>query len=241
MQENNFANSKHQKSLTKNIFGQLAKLNNFIINQETNESKSEDNVLEFDKNDALITRSESEARIIVIFIIIAVINQVLLTVLTIVTNESMKTELNLVDVEIHTPSQLPHLQIILINGSVFSSKFQKRYTFSTSQYQFDLPLTADYYFSFDFRGRMSFIYGNSNRIHFFQTFRNIHGKRREKKHKIPGIHAEEESSTTGFNCSVLQIGSYLMLFGGGKDRGTKRKAFDVIINSCNMLKNYFHR
>ena len=125
------------------------------------------------------------------------------------------------------PFQVPYFQIILKNGSVFSSKYRKRDTFSPSQYQFDLPKTADYYFSFDYRGRMSFIYGNSNRTHFFQTFRNIHGKRREKKHEIPGINEEDESLTTGFNCSIIQIGSYLMLFGGGKDRGTKRKAFDV--------------
>ena len=227
MQGKNFANSIHQKSLTKNLFGQLAKLNNFIINQETNESKSEDNVLEFDKNDGLITRSESEAWIIVIFIIIAIFNEILLTVLGFVACGTLKIELNLVDVEIHTTSKLPYLQIILNNGSVFSSKYGKTDTFYTSQYQFDLPNSADYYFSFDFRGRMSFIHGNSNRPYFFQTFRNIHGKRREKRHEIPGIVVEGESLTTGFNCSITQIGSYLMLFGGGKDWGAKHKTFDV--------------
>ena len=222
MQQRNVNNSIYKKSLTKNLFGQLAKLNNLIINQETtSEAKSEENLLEFDKNDQLISRSESESRIIIIFAIMALINQIIIFTFTIVASNNLKNELKVMDLQIPIQFKMPFLQIILNNGSVYSSNLIED-PFFNHQHQFDLPRDAHYYYSFDYRGRMSYIHGKSKRNYLYQTFKNIQSKKREKKHKFPGEHAEDTDSMTGFNCSIVQAGPYLMLFGGGIDRGHNR-------------------
>ena len=217
MQQKNKNDSKYQRSLTKTLFGQLTKLNNFIINQETNEAKLEENVLEFDKNDQLISKSESECRIIAILGVVALINQFILSALTILLIDNLKHELKMLPFELPVQFKIPYLQVILNNGSVLLSHF-KEDTFFNYQHQFDLPTFANYYYSFDYRGKMSYIHGKSKRNYFYQTFKNVQRKKREKKHLFPGIHAYDTDARTGFNCSIVQVGSKLVLFGGGIDR-----------------------
>ena len=216
--------------MTKNVFGQLTKVNNLIINQEsTTEENSEENVLEFDKNDQLISSSESESRIILIFAVMAFINQIIIFTFTIVASNNLKNELKVMDLQIPIQLKMPFLQIILNNGSVYSSNLIED-PFFNPQHQFDLPRDAHYYYSFDYRGRMSYIHGKSKRNYFFQTFKNQKSKTREKKHKFPGKHAEDTDSMTGFNCSIVQAGPYLMLFGGGIDRGQNRMFFRLLVH-----------
>ena len=222
--------------MTKNLFGQLTKLNNLIISQEsTTEEKSEENVLEFDKNDQLISRSESERRIISIFAVLAFINQIIIFTFTIVASNNLKNELKVMDLQIPIQFKMPFLQIILNNGSVFSSNLIEDPFFNT-QYQFDLPRDAHYYYSFDYRGRMFYIHGKSKRNYFFQTFKNQKSKTREKKHKFPGKHAKDTDSMTGFNCSIEQAGPYLMLLGGGIDRGQNCKFFRFLVHCRYVLQ-----
>ena len=209
----------HSKYLTKDVFGQLAKLNNFILNQDVKESKSDDNLLEFDKNDQLISRTESEHRIFIILAITSFINCLIITTLSIITNKNARSEPNVVDVEIPTLFKMPYLQAIHKNGSVFSSQFYTHLSSINFAHVFDLPL-ADLYSSFEYRQRLSYVHGKSNRQYFFQTFKNIHGKARQRKHEFTG-EAEIDHSyifAIGFNSSIAQIGSFLMFFGGGHDR-----------------------
>ena len=216
MQQKNKNDTYYQRSLTRNLFGQLTKLNNFIINQ-TNEAKLKENVLEFDKNDQLISRSESECRIIIFLVVTALINEFILSALTILAYNNLKHEHETNDFPTPIHFKMPYLQVILNNGSVFSSHFNED-TFFNHKHQFDLPMLANYYYSFDYKGKMSYIHGKSKRNYFYQTFKNIQSKKREKKHDFPGKYAYETDARTGFNCSIVQVGSYLLLFGGGIDR-----------------------
>ena len=211
-------NGINQKSLTRNIFGQLTKLIYFIINQE-----ADNNIFEFEKNDQLISRSESEHRIVVILAFISLINATFLTTFSIIINESSKNEIDLIDVEIPVLFKVPYLQAIYKNGSVVSSHFLTNSSDIGSKHLLDLPET-DYYYSFlDHKQESSFIHAKSKRKYFFQTFKNIHGKGRQRKHKFTGKSSMlYPNGIMSFNSSIMQIGSFLMFFGGGQDGNTSK-------------------
>ena len=207
----------YHNSFSINVFGQLAKLNNFIVNQDAKEP-TENSLLEFEKNDQLISRSESEHRIFVMFAIASFINCFIITTLSIITNKTSNTEPNIMEVEIPIVFKMAHLQAIHKNGTVFSSHFDTHLSSIEFEYLFDLP-SADLYSSFEYRQKLFYVHGKGHRQYFFQTFKNIHGKARQRKHEFTG-EAEIDHSyifTTGFNSSVAQIGSFLMFFGGGHD------------------------
>ena len=71
---------------TKNLFSQISNLNKFIINQDTIVAQHKENVLEFDKNDQLISKYESEVRISVILCVLSVLNISILATLIMTVN-----------------------------------------------------------------------------------------------------------------------------------------------------------
>ena len=170
-----------EKYKTGNIFSQLAKLNKFIIKQEINEAKSSENELEFNRNDQLISRSESEERIFFIFFVISLINLGILISFVVVSNKTFDEELKIIPVEIPIQFEMPYLQAILKNGSVYSSQYRKK-TFAHSEHEFDLPPGADFYFSFEYKEKLSFIHGYGLRNHIFQSYKTVIGHNRQKKH-----------------------------------------------------------
>ena len=223
---------------TKNLFSQISNLNKFIINQDTIVAQHKENVLEFDKNDQLISKYESEVRISVILCVLSVLNISILATLIITISETIKNELKIIPTEIPNISKMPHLQAIFKNGSVYSSEYKNR-TFSKLKHEFDLPMAADFYFPFEYKEKMSYIHGNGLNKHILQTFRNIHGHKRQKKHTF-SKKEEIDSNTSllyvkqglgkenlGFNNSILQIGPYLMIFGGGHNQYGNRDIFSA--------------
>ena len=199
---------------SKNLFSQISKLNKFIINHNTFVPQQKENVFEFDKNDQLVSKYESEVRIVVILCVLSMLNISILATLIITISEAIKNELKIIPIEIPTLSKVPYLQAIFKNGSVYSSQY-KNHTFSNLKHNFNLPTAADFYFHFEYKEKMSYIHGNALENHIFQTYKNIHGHKRQKKHKFHGKFAKDGSFNFGSNTSVSIIGSYLMFYGGG--------------------------
>ena len=209
---------------TGNIFGQLANINKFIIKQESNEAKSTESELEFNRNDQLISRSESEHRIFLIFFVVSLINLGILTTFTIISDNCFDQELQIIPVVIPIQFKVPFIQTILKNGSVYSSPYKNK-SFAPSEHKFDLPPSADYYFSFEYKEKISYIYGYGSRNHMFRVFKTIKGQNRQKKHQFdPVVNSYFDpgnptlKSETGFNSTVSHIGQYILIFGGGKNK-----------------------
>ena len=224
---------------TKNLFSQISNLNKFIVNQDSFVVKHEENVLEFDKNDQLVTKYESEVRIAVILCVLSVLNISILSTLIVTISETIKNELKIIPIEIANLSKVPYLLAICKNGSVYSSQY-KNQTFPNLKHNFDLPMSADFYFPFEYKEKISYIHGNGLNKHILQTFRNVHGHKRQKKHsfsdeQIINSHTSElyvkhklGKEPLGFNNSVLQIGPYLMFFGGGHNQYGNLNTFIAI-------------
>ena len=211
--------TNNKKSLTRNLFGQLVKLNNFVIDNKSsqiNELAASENALEIDKNDQLISRSESENRIFVILAVICMINNCILVAFVKLSHDKFHLHLDLVPTEIPVQFNLPYLQAIFKNGSVFSLSYRNG-TFSDSGHEFDLPNDMHYYLALEYDNRLSYFHGRGNQKSMSQTFQNLHGFKRHKKHKLISKHPEERYEGFGFNMSISQIGKYLMFFGGGKN------------------------
>ena len=134
--------------------------------------------------------------------------------------------------------------------SVYSSQYKNR-TFSNLKHKFDLPSAADFYFPFEYKEKMSYIHGNGLNKHILQTFRNVHGHKRQKKHTF-SKKEEIDSNTSllyvkqglgkenlGFNNSILQIGPYLMIFGGGHNQYGNHDTYFTIEYHC-LIASYVH-
>ena len=98
---------------TKNLFSQISNLNKFIINQDTIVAQHKENVLEFDKNDQLISKYESEVRISVILCVLSVLNISILATLIITISETIKNELKIIPTEIPNTSKVPYFSVYL--------------------------------------------------------------------------------------------------------------------------------
>ena len=194
----------------------MAKLNNFILKVETNKgAPPDDNLLEFDKNDQLISRSESENRISALLAMIGFINSCIFNLLIIVSFINFGDNNEVIDVEIPVKFKQPYLNAILKNGSVFSSHYNN---FASFEYKFSLPNIADYYFSYERNQDLAYIHGRSQENHMFETSLNIHGVKRQKKHYFPKRDdGYPYHNNIGFNNSISQVGEYLLIFGGGKN------------------------
>ena len=214
---NLFGNTSNQKFSTRNLFGQLTKLNNFIIKQETNEhAYTTNSLLEFDKHDQLISRSESENRIFVILATIGFVCCFTFSCLVIVSFKNFGNNIETIAVEIPVQFKQPYLDAILKNGSVFSSHYNNTH-FLSFEYKFSLPI-ADYYYSFESNQELAYIHGRSQENHMFETFYNIHGFKRQKKHNfIKRDDGDPYHNDIGYNNSISQVGEHLMIFGGGKN------------------------
>ena len=128
-------------------------MNNIILEQDEQDMADQikpknDTVLEYEKNDQLISRSESELRIFIILSIVFAINNLMLVVFTIFLSRAITNEVQFIDVEIPVQIMPPFLKVILKNGSVFSSYMTKR-SYLSFEYNFDLPPDADYYYYFE--------------------------------------------------------------------------------------------
>ena len=173
-----------------------------------------DAVLEYEKNDQLISRSESELRIFIILSIVSSINNLILVVFTIILSRAFTNDLKFIDVDIPVQIMPPFLKVIYKNGSVYSSYVKNR-SYISSEYNFDLPPDADYYYYFEYRDRHSYIHGYGNRNHFHQTFKNIHRKSQQRKHKFSSKKDfDSQYLRSGHNSSLVPIGHTLTLFGG---------------------------
>ena len=223
------------------MLSQLAEINKINISpKETDDTTSKkENLLEFEKNDQLISRSDSEFRLFVILGILSIIENLVLLIITIFLSQINQS--NLIDVDIQVQFPQPHLKAIYRNGSVYSSYF-KEGSFLTSEYEFDLPANADYYFYFEYRQRYSYIHGNGYQNHFHQTFESVHGKGRQRKHTFSSKFGKElwfdgPYMKSGHNSSIVQIGNTLMLFGGGKDKKSDGKVFQssTSFHNCQFL------
>ena len=218
--DNDKTNDK--KSLTRNLFGQLVKLNNYVISNNSsqiNELAPSENALEIDKNDQLISRSESENRIFVILAVICMINNFILAAFVKLSHDKFHLHLDLVPTEIPVQFNLPYLQAIFKNGSVFSLPYNNG-TFNGSNHEFDLPNNLHYYLALQYDKKLSYIHGRGNQKTMSQTSQNLHGYMRHKKHRLIIKKGEEHQhyyEGFGFNNSISQIGKYLMFFGGGKN------------------------
>ena len=95
---------------SKNLFSQISKLNKFIINHNTFVPQQKENVFEFDKNDQLVSKYESEVRIVVILCVLSMLNISILATLIITISEAIKNELKIIPIEIPTLSKVPYLQ-----------------------------------------------------------------------------------------------------------------------------------
>ena len=128
--------------------------------------------------------------------------------------------------------KVPYLQAIYKNGSVVSSHFLTNSSDNIgSKHLLDLPETHYYYSFLDHKQESSFIHVKSKRQYFFQTFKNIHGKGRQRKHKFTGKSSMlYPNGIMSFNSSILQIGSFLMFFGGGQDGNTSK----IIVSRLSM-------
>ena len=227
--EDEINSKKFQNSFAKKLLSQLAEINKINISpKETDDTTSKkENLLEFEKNDQLISRSDSEFRLFVILGILSIIENLVLLIITIFLSQINQS--NLIDVDIQVQFPQPHLKAIYRNGSVYSSYF-KEGSFVTSEYEFDLPANADYYFYFEYRQRNSYIHGNGYQNNFHQTFKSVRGKGRQRKHTFSSKFGKElwfdgPYMKSGHNSSIVQIGNTLMLFGGGKDKKSDGKVF----------------
>ena len=207
----------NDKFKTGSIFSQLANINKFIqlIKQEANEDE-----LEFNRNDQLISRSESEHRIFMIFFVVSLINLGILTIFTVISYKTFDEELQIIPVEIPIQFKVPYLQTILKNGSVYWNQHKNK-SFAPSEHKFDLLPNADYYFSFEYKEKNSYVYGYGFKNHMFHHFKTINDHNRQKKHQflVANTYWDQGHPTwkskTGFNSTVSQIGKYLLIFGGG--------------------------
>ena len=207
-----------QKSFTEKLFSQLTDMSKIIIKQDKPDKTKpkNDTVLEYEKNDQLISRSESEHRIFVILAVLCIINDCILGIFVIISFEKFQSKLDLVPTKIPVQFNLPYLQAIFKNGSVFSLSYGNG-TFVGSNHEFDLPNEMDYYLTLEYDNKLSYVHGRGNQKSMSQTFQNLHGFMRHKKHRLISKYAEERYEGFGFNNSISQIGKYLMFFGGGKN------------------------
>ena len=233
---NLFRNTNSRKLLTRDLFGQLANINNFIIKRETNEvAHANNSLLEFDKHDQLISRLESEGRIFTILAIICFINNCIFSAL-IVSFGKFEKNVEVFPVEIPVRFKQPYLDAILKNGSVFSSHYSNT-NFLTFEFKFSLPKIADYYFSFENNHEITYIHGRSQENHLFETFYNVHGLQRQKRHDfIKRDDGDPYHNDIGYNNSVSQVGEYLMIFGGGKN-----DASNLILSLVEQKYNYLSK
>ena len=227
---------------------QLSKqLNLFIQNtglireDNKNEIKDETQNLEYNKNDQLISKSESNDRIIILLLVIATILSLIFQALIITAFISLTKAFGKLQVNIPIRMAKPYLQTIDSNGSImiYEPYFFINGTFEQSYLvgNYSLPILHDFYFSYEYRKEIIYLHGKTlhgkssqiNKDHCYQSVFQRNGQFPRKKVFLHGYvedptNSEElifdDDSAITANGFIMQVQAFIWFFGGGFSKNT---------------------
>ena len=228
--------SIQQLSKQLNVFIQ----NTGIIRENSkNEIKDETQELEYNKNDQLISKSESNDRIIILLSIIATILSFIFQALIITAFISLTKANGKLQVNIPIRMAKPYLQTIDSNGTIliYEPYFHKNGTFQQSYLvgNYSLHILHDFYFSYEYRKEIIYLHGKTlhgissqiNKDHCYQSVFQRNGQFPRKKVYLHGyvedpygiIVFDDDSAITA-NVFIMQVQAFIWFFGGGFSKNT---------------------